>query len=215
MAKDSRHLLSTGDALLANGFTYLFSYDPSWLIDNEKAGVGEQVSGDTLADVNPPVHSLIASDSSRVGTAMGPIESGYNGTVTFTDAVGTSDVVPIESNGANSANLSNLASGTVYYTLSIRNAAGNVITVDPPLNLGDGSENALVGTPQFATLLSGYAATPSWNLAGVSYAVGIPAGTILEDPATGTLPAGVTRDSADHVFYAWVKMSPSAARDSL
>ena len=128
------------------------------------------------------------------------LESDYSGTVTFTDASGNQDVVKIESNGAYSTNLSNLTNGTIEYTLSVSNPAGNVITVDPPLNLGDGSANAPIATPQFSNLLNGYAAIPSWNVAGVNYAVGIPSGTVLKDPTTGALPTGVTRDVANHTF---------------
>ena len=108
------------------------------------------------------------------------LEPDYSGTVTFTDASGTQDVVPIKSNGAYSANLSNLTNGTITYLLSVSNPAGNVITVDPPLNLGDGSANAPAGTPQLPTLLNGYAVRPSWNVAGVDYYVGVPTGTVLK-----------------------------------
>ena len=33
-----------------------------------------------------------------------------------------------------------------------------------------------------------YRTRPAWNVAGVDYPVGIPAGTVLKDPATATLP---------------------------
>jgi hypothetical protein len=84
--------------------------------------------------------------------------------------------------------------------MKVSDPAGNVITVDPPLNLGDGSANAPTGTPQMPNLLSGYAVRPSWNVAGVDYAVGIQSGITLQDPLTGALPAGVTRDATNHIF---------------
>src|SRR6476661_10187324 len=69
-----------------------------------------------------------------------------------------------------------------------------------PINLSDGSANAPSGASQFSTLLNGYAARPAWNVAGVDYAVGYAAGTVLKDPMTAALPAGVTRDAANHTF---------------
>jgi len=35
-----------------------------------------------------------------------------------------------------------------------------------------------------AGLLSGYVVRPPWKVAGVDYAVGVPAGTALADPTT-------------------------------
>ena len=106
----------------------------------------------------------------------------------------------IEISRTEPASFSELVANTINHALSEGDAAGNMITVDLPFNLRDGSVHAPAGTPQFATLLNGYAATPSWNVAGVNYAVGIPAGTALQDPATGALPAGVTRNIEAHTF---------------
>jgi len=93
--------------------------------------------------------------------------------------------------------LSNLTNGTITYLLSVSNPAGNVITVDPPLNLGDGSANAPAGTPQLPTLLNGYAVRPSWNVAGVDYYVGVPTGTVLKNPDTIRM-AGVSVNTTSH-----------------
>ena len=68
--------------------------------------------------------------------------------MTFTDATGKSDVVPIGSNGTYSANLSNLTNGTLTYLMTVSDPAGNVINVDPTATLGDGSANAPAGAPQ-------------------------------------------------------------------
>src|SRR5262249_49912615 len=80
--------------------------------------------------------------------------------------------------------------------LSVSDPAGNVTAVDPPLNLGDGSANAPTGTPQYPHLLDlnspstqtfgeTYVTRPSWNVAGVDYAVGIKSGITLRDPTPG------------------------------
>lgn len=50
-----------------------------------------------------------------------------------------------------------------------------------------------------ATLLNGYAATPTTSVAGVDYAVGVPAGTVLKDPSTISM-AGVSVDTVDHII---------------
>ena len=104
------------------------------------------------------------------------------GTVTFTDTLGHQDVVPIESNGVYSADLSNLANGTITYLLEARDPAGNVVAVDPPLNLGDGSANAPTGTPQNAKFVERLCHQADWNVAAVDYHVGVHPSVTLNDP---------------------------------
>ncbi len=63
----------------------------------------------------------------------------------------------------------------------------------------DGSASAPSGAPQLPNILSGYAARPPWQVAGVDYAVGIPSGTTLTDPTlAGALPAGATYSASSH-----------------
>lgn len=57
--------------------------------------------------------------------------------------------------------------------------------------LNDGSLNASTGAPQLPNLLDGYDVRPSWEVAGVDYAVGVPAGTQLKDWQTLSGP-GIT-----------------------
>lgn len=60
----------------------------------------------------------------------------------------------------------------------------------------DGSAGAPAGTPQYATLLNGYAKRPPWKVAGVDYHVGIdrtkfPTNASLKDPTVASnLPSG-------------------------
>ena len=80
---------------------------------------------------------------------------------------------------------------------------GGTLVVDPPLNTTDGSANAPAGTPQLPHLLDvnspstqtygeTYVTRPSWNVAGVDYYVGVPAGTALNDPVVnGVLSAAL------------------------
>ena len=87
-----------------------------------------------------------------------------------------------------------------------RDVAGNVITVDPPLNLGEGSANGSTGAIQLPTLLRGYTTKPSWNVAGVNYAVGINAGVTLKDPlpngslAPALVALGGLYDDVNHII---------------
>ena len=111
--------------------------------------------------------------------------------------------MPISGNGTYSANLSNLTDGTLTYLMTVSNAAGNVINVDPTTTLGgynDGSANAPAGAPQLPNLLSGYAVRPPWKVAGVDYAVGVPSGTALKDWETISQP-GVSINTATHTVY--------------
>ena len=142
--------------------------------------VGNTVSLDTDNTLTPSL-SVNASNPSDVVFTVSGLESDYSGTVTFTDSNGKADVVPIGSNGVYSANLSNLANGTLTYLMTVADPAGNVINVDPTVTLGDGSANAPAGAPQFPNLLNGYAVRPPWMVAGVDYAAGVPAGTTLTD----------------------------------
>jgi len=54
---------------------------------------------------------------------------------------------------------------------------------------GDRSAAAPSGTPQYADLLDGYAVCPSWQVAGVDYAVGAHPDVVLV-PTAGNLPPG-------------------------
>ena len=122
------------------------------------------------------------------------------GTMTFTDVNGKQVVVDVGSNGNYLANLSSLAQGQVTYLVSEKDAAGNIISFDPPFGLGDGSATAAAGTPQVPNLLNGYAVRPPWQVAGVDYAVGINAGTALGNPLTINM-AGVSLDTTNKIVY--------------
>ena len=81
-------------------------------------------------------------------------------------------------------------------TLEATSSAGVLLT--PAFN--DGSANAPAGPPQLAGLLSSYVVRPPWKVAGVDYAVGVPAGTVLADPSTISMP-GVILDPASHFVF--------------
>ena len=51
--------------------------------------------------------------------------------------------------------------------------------------INDGKSGAPAGNPQYPAILSSYVKRPSWNVAGVDYAVGIPANVTLQDPWPG------------------------------
>jgi hypothetical protein len=87
-------------------------------------------------------------------------------------------------------------------TLSVVTSAGVATTTQssstPAYN--DGSANAPAGTPQLPSLLAGYAVLPPWEVAGVNYAVGVPAGTTLQNP-TAISMAGAGADTATHIVF--------------
>jgi Bacterial Ig-like domain/Tryptophan-rich Synechocystis species C-terminal domain len=83
-----------------------------------------------------PSLTVNASDPSLVTFTVTGVPSSDHGTVTFTDANGASDVVSINANGTYSANLSNLANGTIDYTLAVTDSSGNTTVVDPSTSLG-------------------------------------------------------------------------------
>ena len=153
------------------------------------------MSLDTDSALTPSL-SVDAAVPSHVTFTVSGLESDYSGTVTSTDTDGKSDVVSIGSNCIYSSNLSN-PDGTLTYVMTVHDPAGNVISVDPTVTLGDGSANAPAGAPELPNILNGYAVRPSWEVAGVDYAVGIPSGTSLSSPTTINNP-NVSVNLANH-----------------
>jgi hypothetical protein len=171
----------------------------SSLLATDPAGSSATATGNpALLDTDSALTPSLSFDTTNPAHVTFAVSE--TGTVTFNDASGRQHVVAIGSKGALSANLSNLSQGIITHLLLVRDLAGNVVTVDPPLNLGDGSANAPAGTPQLPTLLSSYVVRPSWNVAGVDYAVGIPAGTVLKDPTTINM-AGCVVNAAAHQVH--------------
>jgi hypothetical protein len=144
------------------------------------SGAGNPIAVDTERNLTPTI-TVNAANPADVTFTVDGLQADEHGSVTFADTSGRQDTVPIASNGTYSANLSNLAIGTITYTMSVTDPAGNVTTVDPTATLGDGSANAPAGPAQLPNLLAGEAVRPPWMVAGVDYAVGIPAGTVLTD----------------------------------
>jgi hypothetical protein len=68
-----------------------------------------------------------------------------------------------------------------------------------PQRYDDGSAAAPAGRPMLPNMLVHYAARPPWKVAGVDYAVGVPAGTRLLDPAAIAI-AGVSVNPASHTI---------------
>jgi hypothetical protein len=96
---------------------------------------------------------------------------------------------PVNPNGAWAAVVSMaLLSG------ALRHAAA-----EPPHRFEDGSAAAPAGDPLLPGILLHYAARPPWKVAGVDYAVGVPAGTHLLDPATIAIE-GVAVDATNHTI---------------
>ncbi|MCG2645820.1 MULTISPECIES: Ig-like domain-containing protein, partial [Bradyrhizobium] len=114
-----------------------------------------------------------------------------------------------DSSGAWSFDTGALSNGAQKFTATATDAAGNASAASASLDVtvnstssgyADGSSSAHSGTPQLASLLDSYAVRPPWQVAGVDYAVGVPAGTALKDPSVAAnLPAGVSIDAANHV----------------
>jgi hypothetical protein len=114
-----------------------------------------------------------------------PMDSGSN------DAKGTSDATKQDGSADGS---------TMHGDASDSGAAPHACAGDGGPSTDDGFGNAPAGTPQFPHLLDAYSIRPAWKVAGVDYAVGIPTGTVLKDPASINL-TGVTIDTASHEVW--------------
>ena len=163
------------------------------------SATGNAVTLDTDRGLTPTV-SVNALDPAHVTFTISGLEGDKSGTMAFTDIDGKQVVVDVGSNGDYSADLTSLAQGKVTYLVSETDTAGNTISFDPPITLGDGSAGAAAGTPQVPNLLSGYAVRAPWQVAGVDYAVGINAGTVLKNPTTMNM-AGVSVDTSNHIVF--------------
>jgi len=98
--------------------------------------------------------------------------------------------------GWNLSDLTLMAASAMSFTLTAtateRSAAGNTSTAQAfePVTVNAATTN---GAPQLPNLFSSYPVRPSWQVAGVDYAVGLPAGTALKDPLVqSNLPAGTS-----------------------
>ena len=90
----------------------------------------------TTSQLTPALTIDAATNPADVTFTVSGLQAGDHGTVTFADAKGVQDLVNVGSNGNYSTNLSNLAIGTIDYTLSVTDPAGHVTTVDPSTSLG-------------------------------------------------------------------------------
>ena len=169
---------------------------------------------DTHAPVAPTVTAYSQTGSS-VGSMTTLNDLVLKGTAEATSSVKIFDnstqigTATADSSGAWSFDTGVLSNGAQKFTATATDAAGNVSAASASLDVtvnssssgyADGSSNAHGGTPQLSSLLDSYAVRPPWQVAGVDYAVGVPAGTALKDPsALANLPAGVSIDAANHV----------------
>lgn len=62
----------------------------------------------------------------------------------------------------------------------------------------DGSAAASAGNPRFPKLLDGYITRPPCYVAGVDYNVGVPAGTVLKNPATLSNNPNISLNTGSH-----------------
>lgn len=77
-------------------------------------------------------------------------------------------------------------------------ASGSAMTCLQGSSYTDGCAAAVPALTQITSVLSGYAARPPWNVAGMDYAVGVPTATTLQDPTTASLPSGAAYNSGTH-----------------
>lgn len=119
-----------------------------------------------------------------------------------TNSYGTLSTLNSNFTLTHSVTITGLITDTTYHFAVIStDPYGNTATSsDQTLTTAnDGSGDAPSGTAQESSLLSGYTAVPSWNVAGVNYAVGIPSGTTLQDPlSSGNLVPALVSDGCSY-----------------
>lgn len=210
---------STALSPLTNGTSYTYYVKCSDASNNISGNASVTFSvaspADTTAPTVPTGLSATAISSSAINLTW----------TASTDAVGVTGYkifrggTRIATAATNSYSDTGLSASTNYsYTVSANDAAGNNSaqsasasaptqagggggTCPKGTTLGDGCTGAPGGTAQFPNILSSYGANrPPWNVAGVEYYVGVPAGTVLKDPSVqGNLPVGATANASLHV----------------
>ena len=173
-------------------------------------GTGTELPGNTIT---------LTLDMSEAVTVAGTPTLSLNdgGVATYTGGSGTNALTFSYTVGAGDASVAALAIAGVNLPngATIHNGAGAAanlsgaattlsgLAIDPPLTTpgyADGSATAPAGTPELPNLLSGYATRPAWQVAGVNYAVGVPAGTTLQDPLSLASMAGVSVNTSTHLI---------------
>lgn len=177
-----------------------------WLHHGSQAGGTPVVTAATFSPSTP------VSSGGSVGTASCSANcSGITWSITSGNSSGdfainsSTGAITFTSTGQTDwPGTSSLQTASLTVQASNGAAGSNTITVN---GFADGSPNALTGTAPFPSILSGYTARAPWKVAGVDYAVGIPTGTTLVDPATVSCaggsgcagcPSGVSCNSTNH-----------------
>ena len=156
----------------------------------------------TVADAastteNQPVSIAVLANDTDAGGAINP------SSVAVTTAPAHGSTAVNASTGAITYTPTTGFIGTDTFKYDVAGTNGAVgtpatvtVTVAAP-----GGNSAAGGTPQLPSLLSGYAARPGWQVAGVDYAVGVPSGAALLDPTVAAnLPAGASIDAVNHMI---------------
>jgi large repetitive protein len=129
-----------------------------------------------------------SGSSSGIGSASGGASSGGSssgGASSSNSSSGTAS-----SSGSSSGASSSGGSSSGGSSSGSSSGGGSTANCPKGTAYVDGCSGAATGTPAFPSMLSSYPSPPPWNVAGVDYPVGIPAGTNLQDPTTASLPAG-------------------------
>ena len=168
------------------------------------------VTIDTHAPAAPTIDAFSQSGSSIGSTTSvsdlvlkGTAEAGS--TIKVFDGSTQIGTATANSSGAWSLDTGALGTGLQQFTATATDVAGNTSTSSSPLGVTiagstSSGQTGATGTPQLPDLFGGYSVRPPWQVAGVDYAVGVPAGTALKDPSVaGNLPPGVTLDTVNHV----------------
>jgi hypothetical protein len=154
----------------------------------------------TTTQGQPVTISILGNDSDPIGTinpgSVAVSSAAVHGTTSISPTTGAITYTPAAG-----------FTGTDTFKYTVANTLGGVsapatvsIQVGAPSGGGGGS-----GSPppppgaQLPDLFAGYAVRPSWQVAGVDYAVGVPSGTTLLDP-NGISMRGVSVNASSHVI---------------
>ncbi len=211
----------TGSVVVNYGASQTFTltpaagYTPSLSVD----GTNVTLSNNTYTLTNViAVHTVIANFAAQTDTLT--VSVGSNGTMSPSSNVtvnyGASQTFTLAPAGGYTANLTidGLPAVLTNNVFTLNNITSNhaVAAAFSQANnnacpqgtaYADGCSAASGGSnnAQHPTLFSAYAKRPAWNVAGVDYAVGVPAGLALKDPtAPGALPACAVFNTSKQIY---------------
>jgi hypothetical protein len=182
----------------------------AWSTSSVSGTAGSAIALSTLSDT---INGLSGDSNSLQSLMLAGLPAGVtlaDGTHSFTAATGSTSVNVA---GWDLSHLTLMAASAMTFSLTAtateQSAGGSTSDASANETVSASANEAVTvnaatanGTPEFPNLFNSYAVRPSWQVAGVDYYVGAPAGTAFLDPSTINMH-DVSVDTVNHFIRIW------------